>query len=135
MFYIIVKIIKSNVQLEHEENNGGTMMPPKKSEAEGDQVQVTLKDRILGELQSEEFEIKKREVHVMTRLSADLVKIIDTLVELEVFRSRSEAVSSYVEKSIYEQMDLYQDVIEYGEKLAEMREAAKRIAFGTMKEK
>ena len=111
------------------------MMPPKKSEAEGDQVQVTLKDRILGELQSEEFEIKKREVHVMTRLSADIVKIIDTLVELEVFRSRSEAVSSYVEKSIYEQMDLYQDVIEYGEKLAEMREAAKRIAFSTMKEK
>ena len=110
-------------------------MPPKKSEAEGDQVQVTLKDRILGELQSEEFEIKKREVHVMTRLSADIVKIIDTLVELEVFRSRSEAVSSYVEKSIYDQMELYQDVIEYGEKLAEMREAAKRLAFGTMKEK
>ena len=110
------------------------MMPPKKSEAEGDQVQVTLKDRILGELQSEEFEIKKREVHVMTRLSADIVKIIDTLVELEVFRSRSEAVSSYVEKSIHEQMDLYQDVIEYGEKLSEMREAAKRLAFGTMKE-
>ena len=111
------------------------MRPSKKSEAEGDQVQVTLKDRILGELQSEEFEIKKREVHVMTRLSADIVKIIDTLVELEVFRSRSEAVSSYVEKSIYDQMELYQDVIEYGEKLAEMREAAKRLAFGTMKEK
>ncbi len=105
-------------------------MPPKKSTDEGDQVQVTLKERILGELHSEEFQIKKREVHVMTRLSSDIVEIIDTLVELQVFRRRSEAVSAYVEKGIHAQMDLYSEVIEYGKQLDEMREKAKRLAFG-----
>ena len=105
-------------------------MPPKKSADEGDQVQITLKERILGELHSEEFQIKKREVHVMARLSSDIVEIIDTLVELEVFRSRSEAVSAYVEKGIHEQMDLYDEVIDYGKQLSEMREKAKRLAFG-----
>ncbi len=108
-------------------------MPAKKSESEGDQIQVTLKERILGELHSEEFEIKKREVHVMTRLTSDIVEIIDTLVELEVFRSRSEAVSAYVEKGIASQMDLYDDVRELGRKLSEMREEAKQMAFGALK--
>ena len=109
------------------------IMPAKKSESEGDQIQVTLKERILGELHTEEFEIKKREVHVMTRLTASIVEILDTLVELEVFRSRSEAVSAYVEKGIASQMELYEDVRELGRKLTEMKEEAKQMAFGALK--
>ena len=99
------------------------------------QITQSLKKRILGELHSEEFSLKKREVHVMTRLSSDIVQIVDTLVELGVFRSRSEAVSAYVEKGIISQMDLYEDVREYGEKLSEMRETAKRMAFEAFQEK
>lgn len=100
-----------------------------KKKEEGGQVTSTLRERILGDMQTDEFELKKREVHVMTRLSADIVEIIDTLVELEVFRSRSEAVSAYVEKGIASQMDLYDDVRELGRKLSEMKESAKRMAF------
>lgn len=110
-------------------------MPPKKSSDEGEQLQLTLKERILGELHSDESEIKKREVHVMTRLSSDIVEIIDTLVELDVFRSRSEAVSAYVEKGIASQMDLYEDVRELGRRITEMKEEAKRMAFGSLKDK
>lgn len=104
-------------------------------ESEKTSIAATLKERILGELETEEFRIKKREVHVMTRLTADIVEILDTLVELEVFRSRSEAVSAYVEKGIAAEMDLYEDVRELGRKLKEMKEAAKRMAFGALKEK
>ena len=111
---------------------GEIIMPDKESTP---QITETLRERILGELHSDEFTLKKREVHVMTRLSSDIVEIIDTLVELEVFRSRSEAVSAYVEKGIISQMELYEDVKEYGRKLSEMRETAKRLAFEAFQEK
>ncbi len=103
--------------------------------SKGGTVQATLKERILGELYSEEFELKKREVHVMTRLSSDIVEILDALVELEVFKSRSEAVSAYVEKGISAQMDMYEDVREIGRNIADMKEKAKRLAFEAFQEK
>ncbi|MHA1961517.1 MAG: hypothetical protein ACW99U_14945 [Candidatus Thorarchaeota archaeon] len=110
-------------------------MSKKKGKEKGGQVTSTLRERILGDMQTDEFELKKREVHVMTRLTSDIVEIIDTLVELEVFRSRSEAVSAYVEKGIASQMDLYEDVRELGRKLTEMKESAKRMAFDAFEDK
>ncbi len=103
-------------------------MSDKKGKPQSSVTQTSIKERILGELYSEQFELKKREVHVMTRLSSDIVEILDALVELEVFKSRSEAVSAYVEKGIAAQMDLYEDVRELGRKISEMRETAKRMA-------
>ncbi|MHA2425553.1 MAG: hypothetical protein ACXAEF_12250 [Candidatus Thorarchaeota archaeon] len=110
------------------------MSDEKKSPKSGS-GQTTLKERILGELYSEEFELKKREVHVMTRLSSDIVEILDALVELEVFKSRSAAVSAYVEKGISSQMDMYEDVREIGRNIADMKEKAKRLAFEAFEEK
>jgi Arc/MetJ-type ribon-helix-helix transcriptional regulator len=111
-------------------------MSDKKGKPQSGVTQTSIKERILGELYSEQFELKKREVHVMTRLSSDIVEILDALVELEVFKSRSEAVSAYVEKGIAAQMDLYEDVRGLGRKISEMRETAKRMAveaFSDMK--
>ncbi|MGD2073166.1 MAG: hypothetical protein PVG65_06735 [Candidatus Thorarchaeota archaeon] len=110
-------------------------MTDKESTGFDGQITQTLKKRILGELHSDVFSAKKREVHVMTRLSSEIVEVIDTLVELEVFRSRSEAVSAYVEKGIASQVDLYEDVKEFGRRLSEMRETAKRMAFEAFQEK
>ena len=104
------------------------MAPPEKEKSTGSVTQTSIKERILGELYSEEFELKKREVHVMTRLSSDIVEVLDALVELEVFNSRSAAVSAFVEKGIASQMDLYEDIREAGRKIADMREEAKRRA-------
>ena len=103
-------------------------MPDDKEKSKGGTIQTTLKERILGELYSEEFELKKREVHVMTRLSSDIVEILDALVELGVFKSRSAAVSAYVEKGIASQMDMYEDVREMSRRIAEMKE---KIISGT----
>ncbi len=110
-------------------------MSDKKGKPQSSVTQTSIKERILGELYSEEFELKKREVHVMTRLSSDIVEILDALVELEVFKSRSEAVSAYVEKGIAAQMDLYEDVRELGRKISEMRETAKRMAVEAFSDK
>jgi len=110
-------------------------MSDKKDKRPGGQTQTTIKERILGELYSEEFELKKREVHVMTRLSSDIVEILDALVELEIFKSRSAAVSAYVEKGISSRMELYENVREIGKKITDMRETAKRMAFEAFKEK
>lgn len=110
-------------------------MSDKKEKPQGNVMQTSIKERILGELYSEQFELKKREVHVMTRLSSDIVEILDALVELEVFKSRSEAVSAYVEKGIAAQMDLYEDVRELGRKISEMRETAKRMAVEAFSDK
>ena len=114
---------------------GERTVSDKKPKPKGGTGQVTLKERILGELYSEEFELKKREVHVMTRLSSSIVEILDALVELEVFKSRSAAVSAYVEKGISAQMDMYEDVREIGRNIAEMKEKAKRLAFEAFEEK
>ncbi|MFW9909635.1 MAG: hypothetical protein ACFFEF_13770 [Candidatus Thorarchaeota archaeon] len=110
-------------------------MSDEKSKPKGGQMQSTLKERILGELYTEEFELKKREVHVMTRLSSHIVEILDALVELEVFKSRSEAVSSYVEKGIASQIDMYEDVREHAKKISEMRETVKRMAIEAFQDK
>ncbi len=109
-------------------------MSEKKDKQSGGQAQTTIKERILGELYSEEFELKKREVHVMTRLSSDLVEILDALVELEIFNSRSAAVSAYVEKGISSQMELYENVREIGKRISDMKEAQKKLVFEAFKD-
>ncbi|MDF1541035.1 MAG: hypothetical protein P1Q69_19215 [Candidatus Thorarchaeota archaeon] len=110
-------------------------MSEEKDKQRGGQAQTTIKERILGELYSEEFELKKRDVHVMTRLSSDIVQILDALVELEIFKSRSAAVSAYVEKGISSQMELYEDIRDIGKKITDMRETAKQLAFEAFQEK
>jgi Arc/MetJ-type ribon-helix-helix transcriptional regulator len=95
----------------------------------GEKGKGKLRERILGYKKADDSASKKREVHIMTRLTSDTVEIIDTLVELDVFRSKSEAVSVYVEKEIASQMDLYEEVRLLGRKLSEMRESAKKLAF------
>ena len=110
------------------------MAPPKKSKKEATKAQMSIRERILGELYDDEFELKKREVHVMTRLSQYIVEIIDALVELDVFKSRSAAVSAYVEKGIMSQIDLYDDIRDAGRKIAELKEEQKRRAQEALSE-
>jgi Arc/MetJ-type ribon-helix-helix transcriptional regulator len=65
----------------------------------------------------------------MTRLSTDIVEILDALVELEIFKSRSEVVASFVEKSIMEKKDLFDSISKQASDIEKKREAAKQMAF------
>jgi len=63
---------------------------------------------------------------VMTRLNDDDLKQIDALVEVEAFKSRSEAAAFFIKEGIQARNDLFQKVMPTVEKIRELKEQAKR---------
>lgn len=96
---------------------------------------MTLREQIMGKSEDSDFEVGKREVHVMTRLSEDIVKAIDALVTLNVFKSRSEAVAAYVENAILNNPDLYGRMINEAEKISKVTDKATESVLQSFQEK
>ncbi|MFW9870849.1 MAG: hypothetical protein ACFFEL_14565 [Candidatus Thorarchaeota archaeon] len=69
----------------------------------------------------------------MTRMSVDTVEILDALVELEIFKSRSEAVAAFVERMIVSKMDLFQEIRSQAGDIIKKRESAKHLAYQAIK--
>jgi Arc/MetJ-type ribon-helix-helix transcriptional regulator len=63
---------------------------------------------------------------VMTRLSDEDLKQIDALVEVEAFKSRSEAAAFFIKEGIQARKDLFQTVMPTVEKIRELKEQAKK---------
>ena len=63
---------------------------------------------------------------VMTRLDDIDLKQIDALVEVEAFKSRSEAVAFFIKEGIQARKDLFERVMPTVEKIRELKEQAKR---------
>jgi Arc/MetJ-type ribon-helix-helix transcriptional regulator len=63
---------------------------------------------------------------VMTRLSDEDLKQIDALVEVEAFKSRSEAVAFFIKEGIQARKDLFQSVMPTVSKIRELKEQAKK---------
>jgi Arc/MetJ-type ribon-helix-helix transcriptional regulator len=89
----------------------------------------SLRDELLGRFERNEYGLKNRENAVMTRLNTDIVEILDALVELEIFKSRSEAVASFVEKSIMDKKDFFESIQKQASDIGKKREAAKHLAY------
>jgi hypothetical protein len=94
---------------------------------------ATLRETILSKIISEEMD-GKREFSVMTRLSMEFIEILDALVKLEVFKSRSEAVAALLMKTILADIDLYKELKEQAEKLDELQDTVKDLALKTVRE-
>jgi hypothetical protein len=62
---------------------------------------------------------------VMTRLNDDDLKNIDALVEVEVFKSRSEAAAFFIKEGIQARKDLFQKVMPTVDRIRELKEQAK----------
>jgi hypothetical protein len=62
-------------------------------------------------------------------MSVDIVEIIDALVELEIFKSRSEAVAAFVERSVVAKRELFEEIRTQAKDIVSKREAAKHLAF------
>ncbi len=105
----------------------------KTTKAEG--VQLSLREQLLGRLSDEEISSKKREVSVMTRMSGDIVEILDALVELEIFKSRSEAVSAFVEQAISTRSQMFDEIKVQAADIRKLRDSAKKHAFEAFQEK
>jgi len=63
---------------------------------------------------------------VMTRLGDEDLKQIDALVEVEVFKSRSEAVAFFIKEGIQARKDLFQKVMPTVDKIRDLKEQAKK---------
>ena len=106
-------------------------MGPKDSdneEARSSLRKQILKDLSIGKINS------KREISVMTRLSKQFVEMLDALVKLKLFRSRSEAVAGLVMKSIIAELDLFKQLKEQANKLDELQETVEELAIKALRE-
>lgn len=97
--------------------------------------ETTLRDELLGHFERDKYGLKNREISVMTRLSTDIVDILDAMVELEIFKSRSEVVASFVEKAIMEKKELFDSIQKQASDIEKKREAAKQLAFQAIQSK
>lgn len=95
--------------------------------------QQSLRDELLGHFEREKHGLKNREISVMTRMSTDIVETLDALVELEIFKSRSEAVAAFVERMIVARMELFVEIKNQASDITKKREAAKHLAFKAIK--
>ena len=92
-------------------------------EDESKVVSPQLKDEILMKLGSG---LGDRGNVVMTRLDDVDLKQIDALVEVEAFKSRSEAAAFFIRQGIQARKDLFEKVMPTVEKIRELKEQAKR---------
>jgi len=82
-----------------------------------------IKEKVLMRLGKE---LGGRSNVVMTRLSDDDLKKIDALVEVEVFKSRSEAAAFFIKEGVQARKDLFQKVMPTADKIRELKEQAKK---------
>ncbi len=68
---------------------------------------------------------------VMTRLSDEDLKQIDALVEVEAFKSRSEAAAFFIKEGMQARKDLFQKVMPTVDKIRELKEQAKKSLVST----
>ncbi len=95
---------------------------------------LSLREQLLGRLSDGVVSGKKREVSVMTRMNGDTVEILDALVELGIFKSRSEAVSAFVEQAISARKSIFEEIKLQASEISKLRDSAKRDAFAAFKE-
>ena len=94
----------------------------------------SLREQIMGKREDSDFNIDKREVHFMTRLSTEIVEALDALIALNVFKSQSEAVAAYVENSIISNSDLYEKLIKKAKEVSKVRDSAMESILETLNE-
>jgi len=63
---------------------------------------------------------------VMTRLNDDDLRKIDALVEVEAFKSRSEAAAFFIKEGVQAREDLFEKVMPTVDKIKELKEQAKK---------
>ena len=109
-------------------------MPLKKDTEQEVKAQLSLREQLLGQLPDTGKTSTKREISVMTRMSGELVEIIDALVELDFFSSRSESVSAFVAQAISARRGLFEEIRNQAIEIGKMRDTAKRQAFDVFQE-
>ncbi len=82
-----------------------------------------IKEKVLMRLGKE---LGDRSNVVMTRLNDDDLKQIDALVEVEAFKSRSEATAFFIKEGMQARRDVFQKIMPTVEKIKELKKQAKK---------
>jgi len=82
-----------------------------------------IKEKVLMKLDEA---LEGRSNVVMTRLNDDDLRQIDALVEVEVFKSRSEAAAFFIKEGMQANEALFQKVMPTVDKIRELKEEAKK---------
>jgi Arc/MetJ-type ribon-helix-helix transcriptional regulator len=90
---------------------------------EGKTIMKELKDDICIKLGKD---LGDRGNVIMTRLDDADLKQVDALVEVEAFKSRSEAVAFFIKQGIQARKDLFEKVMPTVEKIRELKEQAQK---------
>jgi Arc/MetJ-type ribon-helix-helix transcriptional regulator len=109
-------------------------LPKKKSTGTTEAMVLTpeltdLKHELTGRFSREKYGLEKREISVTTRMDPYIVEVLDALVELQIFRSRSEAVSTFVEKTIMPKKGLFDEIRAQASDIMKERGAAQKLAL------
>ena len=130
--------LSENEALNHQELHNQLserLMIRGRKKAVGSDRGKSLREQIISKRAQEELKLDKREIHVMTRLSKDTVEIVDALVTLNVFKSRSEAVAAYVESSIMSNIALYEKIADKAKTVEGMRNNALESVLETFQKR
>ena len=104
-------------------------MAKRKKAEDKDTPQLSLRDEMRRKLTAGVEKTGARDVSVMTRLSQDLVDILDNLVKLGIFKSRSDAVAAIIEKALLTQRESFELLEAQVKKLEEIQGDAMDIAL------
>lgn len=70
--------------------------------------------------------LKGRENVVMTRLNDEVLEKLDALVEIELFKSRSEAAAFFIAEGVNSRKDLFDKVMPTMEEIRKLKEGLKQ---------
>ncbi len=74
----------------------------------------------------------KRDITVTTRLDEELVSMLDMLVTLGIFKSRSEAAATIIENTLFAQKEKFDLLKNQITKLEKIQDAAMDIAYDVL---
>lgn len=89
---------------------------------EGPEMRGRVREKVLMRLGEK---LEGRGNVVMTRLHDDDLEQIDALVEIEAFKSRSEAAAFFIKEGIQARQDLFKKVLPTVDKIRELKEKAR----------
>ena len=117
------KAKKEEANRKDDEKQAKVVMMACCSESEDKAASEELKDEICIKLGKD---LGDRGNVVMTRLDDADLKQIDALVEVEAFKSRSEAAAFFIKQGIQARKDLFEKVMPTVKKIRELKEQAQK---------
>ena len=109
-------------------------MPKKVERTTMGERRKMFEELIFGEHAHIEEDTRIKRINVMTRIREDVVEVIDALLELGAFNSRSDAVSAYTERAILSRKTLYGELKERAKEVGRMRKSAIDLTLDELKD-